>query len=303
MPTIQEVRYDSVLTNIAVSYAPEGYIADDVMPSLPVVKEDGIYWVYDKTRFFTPESHRAARARYREIDWKASTDSYHAEEYGLEHRIDDRERDNSAIPGDLDQTGTETLTDMILLGREKRVADLVLSTGNISQNTTLAGATQWSHADGGDPIGVAGTAHATIRSATGLRPNSIAMGFDVYMKLLTNVKLKAELPDGAQVRDDIIKKLFMVDNLYVGQAQRATSKKGQTVTMGDIWGKDALFFYKQNRPAMRRPGFGYQLRVQNLKTFRWRDVPVNCDVIRVNEIQAEKLVAPTLGYLVKAAVA
>ena len=67
---------------------------------------------------------RAPRSKYREIDWSATRDSYHAEEYGLETRIDDRERNNSASPLDLDETGTETLVDMILNNREKRIASL-----------------------------------------------------------------------------------------------------------------------------------------------------------------------------------
>jgi hypothetical protein len=303
MPLIPEVKYDQVLTNIALAYEPEGYIADQVMPVVPVKNEDGVYWVYDKSKFFTPQALRAPRTRYREIDWSATRDSYHAEEYGLETRIDDRERNNSASPLDLDETGTETLVDMIFNNREKRIATMVLSTGNVTQNTTLAGATQWSDAGGGDPIGVAMTAHDTIRAATGIRPNSAVMGYSVWSKLQQNPKIMARLPEGAQVTEQVLKTLFQVDNLYIGSVLTATSKKGQTVTLGDVWGKDVLFFHKQNRPALRRPAFGYQMQVAGLRTFRWRDTPVNCDVIRVNEIRAEKMVAASLGYLVKAAVA
>jgi hypothetical protein len=303
MPTLAGVRHDPLLTNISIQYGPTGHIADNVLPVVPVRLEDGQYIEYDMSRFNTPEAKRNPRTRYKEVDWARTKSSYHAEEYGLEGRIDDRERDNAAAPLDLDETTTEILTDNILNNRERRVANLVLSTSNVTQNTTLSGANQWSDASGGDPIGVAQTAASTIQAATGLLPNSLVLGYKVWNKLITNTKIKAELVEGEQLSLQRLAALFGVQFVYIGTILTTTSKKGQTVTLGDVWGKDALFFYSQPRPSLRRPSFGYQFQVQALKTFRWRDVPVNCDVIRVNEIRAEKLVASALGYLVKAAVA
>jgi hypothetical protein len=75
------------------------------------------------------------------------------------------------------------------------------------------------------------------------------------------------------------------------------------VTLGDVWGKHVLFFNRAARPALRRPAFGYQMRVQGLRTVRYRLSHINCDVIRVGEIGAEKITASTLGYLVRNAVA
>lgn len=303
MPLIPEVKYDPILTNLSLEYSPTGYIADMVMPTVPVRMESGIYWVYDKSKFFAPEARRTTRTRYREIEWSVSQDSYVAQEYGLEGRIDDRERNNTAAPLDLDETTTEILTDNILINREKRVSSMVLSTSNVSQNTTLAGANQWSDPGGGDPVGVAMTAASTIQSTTGMLPNTCVMGYQVWNKLTQNPKIQGQLVDGEQLTVQRLAQLFNVEQILIGTVLAATSKKGQTVALGDVWGKDVLFFHKQPRPALKRPAFGYQMVAQDLRVFRWRDTPVNCDVIRVNEVRAEKLVAPTLGYLVKAAIA
>lgn len=303
MPVIQGVKQDTLLTNIAISFNPDGYIADQVLPPVPVKLEDGSYWVYDKSRFYTPDAQRAPRSAYKRLDWSATKDSYHAEEYGLESLIDDRERDNSALPLDLDETTTEVLTENILNNREKRVAALVLATANVTQNTTLAGVNQWSDVSGGDPIGVAMTAKDTIRGTTGMLPNSVVMGYSVWTKLQQNPKIKAELAEGEQLALARLARLWEVDNIFVGRVLTATNKKGQTVTLGDVWGKHCLFFHRAPRPALRRPAFGYQMRVQNLKTFRYRESKINCDVIRVSEIGAEKLTAASLGYLVRNAIA
>lgn len=304
MPIKQKVKFDRLMTNIAVQFAPEGYIADLVSPPAPVKLEDGIFWVYDKSRFSTPDAIRAPRTAYRRLDWEATRDSYHAEEYGLESGIDQRERNNSALPLDIDETTTEVLTENILNNRERRVANMVLSTTNVPQNVTLAGADQWSDPGGGDPLGVGSTAFDTIRGATGMFPDSVVMGYSVWSKLKQNPKLKSELAEGEQLQLERLARLWEVKNIYVGRVLVATNKKGQTVTLGDVWGKHVLFFHKgQGRPALRRPAFSYQMRVQDLKVFRYHENRINTDWIRVNEISGEKIVAASLGYLIRNAVA
>ena len=303
MPLLNEVRYDPVLSTLAVGYKPDGYVADEVLLPLPVKMEDGTYWKFGMERFYSPDALRAPRSRYRQIDWKMTRDSYHAEEYGLEQPIDDRERSNSSLPADLDTESTEILTENLKNGKEKRVANLVRSTSNITQNVTLAGATQWSDASGGDPIGVSITAHGTIRAATGQLATDVVLGYAVWEKLQTNPKIKAELAEGEQIALARLARLWNVQRIHVGRLLTATNKKGQAVTLGDVWGKDVLFYYRAPRPGMRRFSLGYQFRVQDYKTFRYRKPDINSDVIRVNEIIGEKLVAAQLGYLVKNAVA
>lgn len=303
MPFINQVRQDTLLTNLAIAWTPTGRIADEVAPPIPVALEDGQYYVFGKEGFNIPEAQRRPRSEYKEIDWTLSKDNYHAEEYGLQTRIDDRERNNAAAPLDLDETSTEVLTDNLLNVRERRVANMVTSTSNVTQNTTLVGAAQWSDSSGGDPIGVSITAQNTIQATTGFLPNTLAVGFKVWQYLRTNPKLRAALDVTRNLTQQEIAELLGVDRIIVGSILYNTAKEGQTVVLGDVWGKDAIFFYSQPRPAGRRPSFAYQLVVQPFRVFRWRKTEINCDMIRVNEIRAEKIVAATLAYLVKAAVA
>lgn len=303
MPLMSEVRHDPVLSILAVGYKPDGYVADEVLLPLGVKLEDGKYWKFGMERFYTPDALRAPRSRYRTIDWKMTQDSYHAEEYGLEQPIDDRERNNSALPVDLDTESTEILTENLKNAKEKRVAALVRSTSNITQNVTLSGTGQWSHVDGGDPIGVSLTAHSTIRASTGQIATDVVLGYAVWQKLQTNPKVKAELAEGEQIVLARLARLWGVQRIHIGTLLTATNKKGQTVTLGDVWGKDVLFYHRAQRPGLRRFSLGYQFRVQDYKTFRYRKADINSDIIRVNEIIGEKIVASQLGYLVKDAVA
>ena len=306
MPLSTAVRFDPLLTNISIQYQPAaaGYLADSILPPVPVAKEAGSYWVYDKSRFDAPDAKRAPRSEYNRVDWDVSTDTYLTQKYGLEGEIDDEERENAASPLDLDVDTTEIVTDMLLNDREKRVANLVLSTSNITQNTTLTGSDQWND-DSSDPQAAIATGRQTIWAATGQRPNRLAIGYLVFEALKRNPAIKAiiQYTERAIVTTQLLATLFEVDEVLVGSVLRRTSKEGQTDALTDVWGKDALLFYAEKSPSLKRATFGYQLRQHDMKVFRYREDKRDTDVIRVTEKQAEKIVSVQLAYLIKAAVA
>lgn len=307
MPLISTVKFDQLLTNISIQFAaaPEGYLADRVLPSVPVAKESAAYWVYDKSRLDTPDSKRAPRSEYNRIDWTVTTDTYLCEQYGLEGEIDDEERKNAASPLDLDVDTTEIVTDMVLNNREVRIADLVLSTAVVTQNVTLAGADQWSD-PASDPLDDVKTARITIyTNAPGYSPNVMLMGYLVLegLKLHPDIKEIIKYTERAIVTKALLAAVFEVDEVLVGKVIRRTSKEGQSDTFGDVWGKDALLFFREMRPSLKRASFGYQMRENDLRTFRYREDKRDTDVIRVSEKQDEKIVSASLGYLIKAAVA
>lgn len=307
MPLISQVVFDELLTNVSLQYQPTqgGYLADQVLPAVPVKKESAIYWKYDKSRFDVPDALRAPRSHYNKIDWKTTQDSYSAQEFGLEGEIDDRERDNAASPLDLDIDTAEIVTDMILNNREKRVADLVLNTANVTQNITLAGATQWSD-ETSDPIAAVATGRNTIYDATGYEPNTMLMGRKVFEALKRHPAIleRIQFSERALITKQILAAFFEVDEIIVGGVMRRTSQEDAAVeTIADTWGSDVLLYFKENRPGLKKASFGYQFRVRDLRTFRYRDESRATDIVRVTEVQAEKLVAPELAYLIKAAAA
>lgn len=304
--TLQQILslpQDRMLTGVALEFRPDpgALIADDVLPVVPVTFESAGYYVFDDTNFNIPETKRNPRGVYKEIDFGLSTDNYRAEEYGIEARIDDRERKNSPGALDLDIGKTRRTTNAILLARERRVANLVTNTANVTQNQTLSGTAQWSDPTS-DPAAIARAARTAIRSKTGVKPNKLAIGNDVFESLRIHPKL-LDFMDGGKPSVQDLAEFFEVQTVIVAGAIYNTAKEGQAATLVDLWGKDALFYYQSGIVASDEPSFGYQFEAQTLAVFRYRDVPVNCDVIRVNEIRAEKITSVRLGYLVKNAVA
>lgn len=307
MPLISQVKFDPLLTSISIQYqpAPDGYLADLVLPPVPVSLESASFWVYDKSRFDVPDSKRAPRAEYNRIDWNATTDNYLAQQYGLEGEIDDQERKNAAAPLDLDVDTTEIVTDMVLNNREKRVVDLVLNTSVVTQNVTLAGTSQWSDGTGSDPLLDMKNARQAIFLATGYRPNRMVMGFQVFEALKLHPALMEiiKYTERAIITKALLASVFEVEEVYVGGVLRRTSKAGQADVLTDVWGKSVLIYYAERSPSLKRASFGYQMRQEDLRVFRYREDKRDVDVIRVGEKQAEKVVAAQLGYLIANAVA
>lgn len=301
--TLQQILalpMDRMLTQVAVEFQPTGFIADEVMPVVGVTFEAAGYYTFDDSNFNIPEMKRNPRGVYKEIDFGMGSDTYRAEEYGLEARIDDRERRNAPGALDLDVGKTRRLTNAALLNRERRVANLVTNTANVTNNETLVGAAQWSDPSS-DPMSATRRARNSIRSKAGQLFNRLTIGWNVFEALRVHPKV-IDYMDGGRASEQDLAEYFEVERVIVARAIYNSGREGLATNLIDLWGNDALFSYQSNVVAADEPSFGYQFQAQQLAVFRYRDVPVNCDVIRVNEIRAEKIVSTKLGYLVKSAV-
>jgi hypothetical protein len=306
MPLIGQIRQNRVLTNLTVEYRPGPYISTEVAPRVPVAQESDIYYIYDFSGFEIPETLREPRSRYNQVDWSVSTDTYFAQEYGLEQPIDDRERRNAVGVLDLERDSTRNLTAQLLNARERRVANLATATASYpaGHTITLAGAAQWSDPVNSDPVGDVAVARKKIQSATGLLPNTMVMGYAVFEALLAHEQIRGYLAEGGLVTEEVLAKIFRLERVVVGSVLYNTAKEGQATTLGDLWGFDVVIFHRANTsPALRTPSFMYQFVAADFRVFQYRNEEITSDIIRVNEITAEKMVAPKLGFLYKAAAA
>jgi hypothetical protein len=298
-PLVGDVHVDSVLSNVSVRYTNEQMIADQVLPVVPVKKESDVYYTYDRA-WRLPESKRAAGAEANEVEWNVGTESYLCEEYALKDIVPDRVRENADNPLDVDIDTTTNLTELIMLGREKRVADIAFAAGSYgSQTSALAGANQWDDYAGSDPIGDVRTAKNTVHSASGKFPNTMVVGQEVHTKLLDHpdVLERIKYSQRGVVTADLLAQLFEVDNYIVGKALYDSSQEGGTESLGYVWGKNVALIYAERSPGVRRVSFGYQFQSRGFRTKKWREEGRDGDFIEAGEIRDEHLVAAACGYL------
>jgi hypothetical protein len=274
-------------------------IADLVMPVVPVKKESDIYYKYTRA-WKLPQSKRAAGAEANEVEWNVSTDTYQCEEYALKDLIPDRVRNNADNPLNMDVDTTENLVELIQLGREKRVADVVFATGTYgTQTSALSGTNQWDDYAGSDPIGDVRDAKAVVHAASGKMPNTMIIGFEAYLKLLDHPDIleRIKYTQKGLITADLLASLFEVDNLLVGKALYDSTQEGVAESLGYVWGKNVALIYAEKSPGLKKVSFGYQFQSRGFRTKKWRVEGRDGDFIESGEIRDEKVVAAATGYL------
>lgn len=310
MPLISQVKIDLMLTNISIQFKNPGYIAEDVMPIIPVKLETSKYFTYDKSRFDAPPALRAERAQYARVDWSVTTNTYSCNEYGLELLIDDRERQNAIEPLSLDIDTTEIITDMVLNDREQRVKTVVMTAANYTHSNTIDyissggnAALAWDQFATSDPIrDVAVTGRETVRANTGVYPNTLVLGAKVFSQLKQHPVIIDRLkynPPGGTARGSLgaLADLFEVDRVLVGLPLTRTSNENQTDTLTDVWGRNALLAWINPRPAIKQPTLAYMFQSRPRQVYKYRDDYRASDVVRCSEVTAESMIADQCGYL------
>jgi hypothetical protein len=303
-PTKSDVHVDSVLSGVSVMYENDEMIADRVMPVVPVANESDIYYKYTRN-WRLPEAKRAPGAEAAKVEWNVETDSYTCVEYALKDFVSDRDRKNADKPLDLDVDTAENLTNLIMLLREKRVADIVFDSSNHGSSSALSGTDKWSDYDDSDPIGDVRDAKSTVHVASGKMPNTMIVGYQVHLKLLDHPDLldRIKYTQRGVITADLIAQVFEVDNYIVGKAAYDSSDEGGTESLGYVWGKKVALIYAEPSPGLKRVSYGYQFQSEGFRTSKWRDEPIRSDWIEVGETRDEHIVSSACGYLYEDVVA
>src|SRR5690606_36976276 len=146
---------DPILTAITVGYRNDAYNADPVRPRSPVGRQEFKFRQFPvEESFRNPDSRVSRRGRVNEVLLTATETIASTDDYGLEDPIpfpDIDQARNAGIRSPVDEA-VEQLTDYIMIGREKRVADLVFDAGQYpsSNKVQLSGDDQWDAFDKAD---------------------------------------------------------------------------------------------------------------------------------------------------------
>src|SRR4051794_25748932 len=230
---------DPILTNVAIGYSNDAYIASKLLPALPVNFQTGKHWVYNQGRFRNTPAKRATGAKSGEVELTLTTGNpYFCEDHALKQLVADEVVENAITPTDPYTDATENVSEMLMIGREVEAATLLTSTANITQNTTLSGTSRFDDYSNSDPFATLETGRQTIHSATHLMPNTLVMGKQVWNKLKYHPAFleRIKYTQRGQVTPEIAAALFEVDQILIGAAGYNNTKEGQTDSMSYIWG-------------------------------------------------------------------
>jgi hypothetical protein len=325
MSSLNPYPINPALTAIAVAYSNEKMIADAVLPRTPVGKQVFKYKKFSLGDAFTvPNTLVGRKGQPNEIEFGATDATAQTRDYGLDTLINNEDIENQQGLGlgfDPLSRATELLTDLVMLDREIRVANLVFNTGSYAagNQSTLAGATQWSDPTS-DPI----KAIALARDGMLMRPNVLVLGRAVATQLSMHPKvISAAYPlggnanagnnagaivsAGGKVPMARLAELLELDEVIIGEGWVNTAKPGQAVSLTRVWGKHAALMVRGRQvDTVGSITFGYtaQWGTRLAGTLPEPKVGLRgAQRVRSGESLLELLVANDLGYFFQNAVA
>lgn len=325
MPTPRQVHLDAILTNISIAYvqSADDFIAHRVFPIVPVKKQSDRYYVYPKGAWFRDEAQkRAPGAAPAEATFDVdNTPTYFCEEWALMSPIPDEERANADNPLDPDRDHAEFLTQKLLIRRERLWVERFFGPGVWGTDLTGVAANpgpgqflQWDQANS-NPFKLVKDLKARVRSQTGFEPNTLVLGYQVYIALTEHPEAvdRIKYTQKGVVTLDLLASLFEVERVLVGKAVVNTAREGEQDLFGFVHGKHALLVYAAPNPGLRKPSGGYTFAWSGLnpgfdmagiaitrgRLEEWR----HADYVEARMAFDMKVVAPDLGVFLQNAVA
>jgi len=312
MPSSRNVApINPLLTNFQIGYRNkrEGYTADFVFPNLMTGgKITGTYIDWDKgNNFQVLNTKRADKSPAALIDFENGTGSFATREYAARHGFSKRTERSALNPVKLPTKAAQVVADTLLLDKQ-RLSDALITTGNISQNTTLSGTAQWND-PASNPVDDIVTAIKTIEKATGVKPNRMVVGGEVWWDGLQNnaevvarVQSTTNLAGIQFITPALLGQVFGLD-LRVASAVYNTAKEGQTASLDYSFGKKALIFFSDPSADDSTPTFGLTFMAQDFQAKKYFDDELDTTFVESSIDYDTKIVKSDCGYLIDSAVA
>jgi len=242
MPDELSLQYDGRLTNIALQYKNPEYVADFIVPPIPVPNKKFTYKKYDKKdRFTVPDTRVGAKAEPNEVDFGVTEMTGTCLDYGLKEFVSNEDIDNAETPITPLADAAEVVAQLMGLDREIRVATQVYTAANYATTIDIAGA--WATL----------TTDILAQLLTGIDacfapPNVLAMGIPTWRAVSRNEKILAAvkgtlspqmIKSGKLVAPAVnqleLAEFLGLDAVIVGRAKRNTANEGQTEAYSFVW--------------------------------------------------------------------
>lgn len=259
-----DVHASVPLTNFAIRYIQDAknFIADDVLPPLPVDKMINQYYIFDRGNYRTGDDARMAASKpIRTSPAQLSKDSYNMVRHSLFDIVPNDVIDEADVPLAPLQDTVVDLTQQLLINKELSVANYCALTASVANYTSLAAASQWGYTSTTTPLKDITTAINTVLKESGQKPNLGWMGNPVYQTLKNHADIidRIKYTQRAIVTTDIMAACMDLDNVVVGNAVYMTTPEGvSSEATAFIWGKNFGVVYSNPRPAMKAVSWGYQ---------------------------------------------
>ena len=272
--TPSSVHIDQPLSNLTLAYVQDQaiFVADKVFPTVGVQRQSDKYYEYDRANMNRSGDVKklAPRTEVNRIGQKLSNASYFADVYGLGMDFDEQTLANEDAMLEIRSAGAQTLTNRLLIHREKQFADTFFKAGVWTTDVTPGNL--WSDYTNSTPIqDVTNGARTMQLTSGGFKPNTMVVGKEVRDILVNHPEILARLNGGstinnpALITDGKLAEIFGMENFLIMEAVENTAAEGLAESSAFIGGKNALLVHTPRTAGLMTPAAGL--------TFAWNNVP------------------------------
>lgn len=312
MSTQMKGIIDPLLTDASSAYIPEEAIADKLLPGLKFSQYTGKLAGYGKSHLRIESTVIGGKGKYRMVESIARTTSgFEIEGHGLSGMVTKQDYKNVIDPFDAEKDETMGISTILLLEKEKGLADQLGNTAVLTQNTTLSGTSQFNDYTNSDPISKIVAAKAAIRNGCGAVANTVILEYNVaevlryHPQLLDLLGFKFARPGG--LTDQELAKALGVQKVFIPNAMYNSAKEGQTDVLAPVWGKNVVFAVVPDIAQKYQISLGYNIRLDGSAPRKVYKQPLfnppGATEILVEDEYDMVLSDVTAAYLIKDAIA
>lgn len=291
----------------------EMFIGDKVLPIKGEDFRKGIYMKANLANALLLNNDAKPReqgAAYARVNRKYDTDTYDAQEYGLETAIDDSYEEEVDRFMNLEATEAMLIERSLRINYEARVAAKIMDPNTF---TTTAATVAYTAANTAtmDVVSDVDLAKGRLLKL-GIIPNAVIMNYDVFQRIRRSTLLQNQIfgvvPRQAGQRllpgvEDVARALG-VDTLYIGQAPTNQNQQGQSYSGAFIWQPTYLAVLQIEGGDYQAGGVGRTIQWTKDTTGlftpeTYRDNSRRSNILRVRQNTAEKIIDATACQLIQ----
>ena len=249
---------DNILSNVLNEAIPSDMqlIADKVFEPVQVTERSGTI-LSEESRSFMGEpgadSRRAPGASRQELShFNRSSTTFKCEIHSFADSIAMEDIEDSQYPMSEEMRSARRVQRALLLAQEKRAADALFDTANFD---TATPATKFDAA-GGEPLSYIHEQMDVLRASNhGIMPDTMVLGYSVFRELARNPEVRSfvgnsssGIASGLRILPnqdviEVLKSVFQLQHVYVGEARRETAVAGATSSEAQIWDGETIGLY------------------------------------------------------------
>jgi hypothetical protein len=192
------------------------------------------------------------------VGYRVQNGTYMAEEWALEHTIDDRQRANAAAPYNLDEAGVTLLESKMMIREDRIWASKFFKPGVWAHDFTGGSGLDFTPFNdaASEPIAFIDGQKTLMAQATGKMPNTLVLGANVGPALRSNPDIVDRIKYTARgvANLDVLAALFEVDRVRVARSVYNAAAEGATDDFEFIADPNAMWLgYIEPSPMLDAP--------------------------------------------------